>query len=154
MVQIHADRIFDMKRSGDADQVLGEIGEDAPVVSLVGVGQSRTGNPAAESHVIKLATYRAQASLNVAKAVAVSQLSKGHCQQLVPTGKFSVVAITVVASYALLELNVRQVGDQLRENGSADIHPPLFRRHGNGLPVRFSTVFSSNRFCAYGCLSD
>jgi hypothetical protein len=35
MVQIHADRIFDMKRSGDADQVLGEIGEDAPILILL-----------------------------------------------------------------------------------------------------------------------
>jgi hypothetical protein len=49
---------------------------------------------------------------------------------LVPTGKFSVVAITVVASYALLELNVRQVGDQLRENGSADIHHHCFADTG------------------------
>jgi hypothetical protein len=82
VVQIDADRIFDVQRSGDAHKVLGEIGEDAPVVSLVGVGQSRTGNPAAESHVIELAAYRAQASLNVAETVAVSELSKGHRQQL------------------------------------------------------------------------
>jgi len=40
VVQIDADRIFDVQRSGDAHKVLGEIGEDAPVVSLVGIGQS------------------------------------------------------------------------------------------------------------------
>jgi hypothetical protein len=38
------------------------------------------------------------------------------------------VVITVIASYALLEIEVGQVSDQLRENGSTDIHPPLFRR--------------------------
>ena len=60
VVQIHAHRIFGMKRSGDADQVLREIGEDAPVVSLVGVGQCRARNPAAESHVVELAAHRTQ----------------------------------------------------------------------------------------------
>jgi hypothetical protein len=103
--------------------------------------------------VIKLATYRTQASLNVAEAVAVSELSEGHCQQLVPTRKLSVVAIAVIASYALLELDMRQVGDQLRENGSADIHPPLFRPRRNGPTVRFLAVFSSNRFFVNGWLS-
>jgi hypothetical protein len=37
--QIDAHRILGMKRSGDTDQVLCEIGEDAPVVSFVGVRQ-------------------------------------------------------------------------------------------------------------------
>ena len=37
------------------------------------------------------------------------------------------VAITVIAGHALLEINVGEVSDQLRENGSTDIHPPLFR---------------------------
>jgi hypothetical protein len=37
------------------------------------------------------------------------------------------VAITVVARHALLELDMGQVGDQLRENSSTDTHPPLFR---------------------------
>jgi hypothetical protein len=137
-----------MERSGDADQVLGEIGENAPVVSLVGVGQSRTCNPAAEPHVIKLAAYRAQTGLNIAETVAVSELSEGHCQQLVPTGKPSMVAITAVASYALLEIDMGQVGDQLRENGSTDIHPPLFRQRRNGprsdfRPFSVQIVFSS-----------
>ena len=47
------------------------------------------------------------------------------------------VAITVIASHALLEIEVGQVSDQLRENGSTDIHPPLFRRGPDGLPVDF-----------------
>jgi hypothetical protein len=47
------------------------------------------------------------------------------------------VAITVIASYALLEIEVGQVSDQLRENGSTDIHPPLFRRGPDSPPVDF-----------------
>jgi hypothetical protein len=58
------------------------------------------------------------------------------------------VAITAVASYALLEIDMGQVGDQLRENGSTDIHPPLFRQRRNGprsdfRPFSIQIVFSS-----------
>jgi hypothetical protein len=50
------------------------------------------------------------------------------------------VAITVVASHALLEIDMGQVGDQLRENSSADIHPPLFRPRLNAPPVDFRPI--------------
>jgi hypothetical protein len=43
------------------------------------------------------------------------------------------VIIAVIAGHTLLELDVREVSDQLRENGSAGIHPPLFREVSVGL---------------------
>ena len=76
-----------MKRSGDADQVLREIGEDAPVVSLVGVSQSRARNATAETHVIKLAAHRTKARFDVAEALAVSELREAHRKILIPTGQ-------------------------------------------------------------------
>jgi hypothetical protein len=36
--------------------------------------------------------------------------------------------IAIVAGHTLLELEVGEMNDQLRKNGSAGIHPPLFRR--------------------------
>src|ERR1022692_270997 len=119
-----------MKWSGNADQVLREIGEDAPVVSFIGVRQGRAGNPTTESHVVELAAHRFQARLNVAETLAVSELSEGHRQILIPARQTSVVLIAVIASHTLLELEVGEMSDQLRENGSAGIHPPLFRRCG------------------------
>jgi hypothetical protein len=82
----------------------------------------------------------------IAKAVAVIELSEGHRQQLVPTRQPSMVAVAVVASHALLEIDMGQVRDQLCENGSADIYPPLFRRCRNAprsdfRPVSVQTVF-------------
>jgi len=59
------------------------------------------------------------------------------------------VAITVVAGHALLELDMGQVGDQLRENSSADIHPPLFRRCWNAFLVRFSIQIVFSKKAAY-----
>ena len=39
----------------DANEYLSEIGEDAPVVSFVGVGQIAAGDLSAKAHVIELA---------------------------------------------------------------------------------------------------
>src|SRR5450755_1765961 len=110
--------------------MLREIGEDAPVVSFIGVRQGRAGNPTTESHVVELAAHRSQARLNVAETLAVSELREGHRQILIPARQTSVVLIAVIASHTLLELEVGEMSDQLRENGSAGIHPPLFRRRG------------------------
>jgi hypothetical protein len=55
------------------------------------------------------------------------------------------VAIAVIARHALLEIEVGQVSDQLRENGSADIHPPLFRRG----PDRPGSIFSRFQFKSF-----
>jgi hypothetical protein len=145
VVQIHAHGILDMKWSGNADQVLREIGEDAPVVSFVGVSQGRAGNPTAESHVVEFAAHRPQARLDVAEALAVSELSEGHRQILIPARQTSVVLIAVIAGHTLLEVDVGEMSDQLRENGSADIHPPLFRRCG----VRHSAHYGCFQFKSF-----
>src|ERR1019366_6030485 len=130
-----------MKWSGNADQVLRKIGEDAPVVSFIGVRQGRAGNPTTESHVVEFAAHRSQARLDVAETLAVSELSEGHRQILVPARQTSVVLIAVIAGHTLLELDVGEMSDQLRENGSAGIHPPLFRRCGVQ-PFRTLRLFS------------
>jgi hypothetical protein len=78
--------------------------------------------------VVELAAHRPQASLDIAETLAVSELSEGHRQILVPARQTSVVVIAVVAGHTLLELDMGKVSDQLRENSSAGIHPPLFRR--------------------------
>src|SRR6266487_5952554 len=107
-----------------------EIGEDAPVVSFIGVRQGRASNPTTESHVVKFAAHRSQARFDVAETLAVRELSESHRQILIPAGQTSVVLIAVIARHTLLELDVGEMSDQLRENGSAGIHPPLFRRCG------------------------
>src|ERR1019366_8606543 len=137
-----------MKWSGNADQVLREIGEDAPVVRFIGVRLGRASNPTTESHVVELAAHRSQTRLDVAETLAVSELSEGHRQILIPARQTSVVLIAVIAGHTLLELEVGEMSDQLRENGSASIHPPLFRRCGVQQFSTLSAVFSSNRFWA------
>src|ERR1039457_6371098 len=130
-----------MKWSGNADQVLREIGEDAPVVSFIGVRQGRAGNPTTESHVVELAAHRSQACLDVAETLAVSELSESHRQILIPARQTSVVLIAIIAAHTLLELDVGEMSDQLRQNGSAGIHPPLFRGCGTQ-PFSLFRLFS------------
>ena len=50
------------------------------------------------------------------------------------------VAIAAVASYTLLELNVREVRDQLRKNGSTGIHPPWSAHAAVARQAHFSPV--------------
>src|SRR2546427_2821497 len=117
--------------------MLRKIGEDAPVMGLIGIGQGRARDLAAEAHVVELAAHRPQARLNIAQTLSVSELSEGHRQILVPARQTPVVTVTVIAGHALLEVVVGKMGDQLREDGSAGIHPPLFRDIGAGHPDRF-----------------
>jgi len=60
------------------------------------------------------------------------------------------VTVTTVASYALLKFTMGQVRHQLRENGSTDIHPPLFRaaqilHFADFRAFSLQIVFSKNR---------
>jgi hypothetical protein len=104
--------------------------------------------------VVEFATHRAQARLDVAETLAVSELSEGHRQILIPARQPSTVSIAVIASHTLLEVDVGEVSDQLRENGSAGIHPPLFRRWETGrfspfLPFSVQIVFLVEHHLSY-----
>jgi hypothetical protein len=54
--------------------------------------------------------------------------------------------IAIIAGHTLLELAVGEMSYQLRKNGSAGIHPPLFRRWREPAMQPILAIFSSNRF--------
>ena len=89
LVQIDANRIVGVQRPCDGDRDLREIRENPPIVGLVGVGQRRARYLAAQPHVVEFARHRPQARLDIAQALTVSQLRKGHCQILVQTREAS-----------------------------------------------------------------
>lgn len=60
------------------DEDVGEVTVDAPVASLVGVGQCTVGNLAAKTSVIQIAGHGAQASFDIAQTVAVGDREDGH----------------------------------------------------------------------------
>jgi hypothetical protein len=100
LVQFDADRIGDVKRPRDMDQNLSEVGEDAPVMRVIGIGQSGARHPPVKAHVIELATERSQACLYVAQTIPVSKLGEAHRQILVPTREASRTGISAVSSHA------------------------------------------------------
>ena len=67
VVEIETERLVGVHGARDVNENLSEVGEDAPVVRLVGVGQRGARDHAAEAHVIKLSllsTERKQASMS------------------------------------------------------------------------------------------
>jgi triphosphoribosyl-dephospho-CoA synthetase len=106
-----------------ADERLRKVSKDAPIAVLVGVGQCGTRHSGANAHVIQLGANRSHTGFNIAQALSVGQLSKGHGKVLLPTGKLLGVPVAVVASHAMAELAIRKKSNQLGEDARAFVHP-------------------------------
>jgi hypothetical protein len=78
--------------------------------------------------MVELASHGVQAGFDIAETLSVSELSKGHRQVLIPARQLSVMMIAVISGDTLLELDVGEVSNQLRENSPAGVHSPLFRQ--------------------------
>src|SRR5215831_12949499 len=95
---------------------------------VVGIRQSGPRHAAAESHVIQLAAHRPKASFDIAKALAISQLSERHRQILIATREASSMSITAIACDTFLKLVGGQMVHQLSEDSLTEIHPSLSER--------------------------
>ena len=125
VIQCQAEWIFGVKQSRYPDQIMCEVAEDAPVVCLVSIGQRGPRHLAAKAEMIQLSLHRPQARFDIPQAFAVSELSEGHCQILIPTREAPVMVITVVTGYTFLKLLVGKMRDQFGEHEAASIHSPL-----------------------------
>jgi hypothetical protein len=132
LIEFDAHRFGGVKQPCLCDQHLRKVGVDAPVVRVVGVGQSGFAHATAKAHMVELCLYGAEAGLDVAQTFAIGQLGEDHGQKLVPASKSARVRVATIADDTLLKFFVRQEFDQLRENGAAGVHAPLFRRHRGG----------------------
>ena len=121
--QLHSERFVAIEVAGGGNQDLSEIGIDAPVTMLVGVRQGIARNLPPEAHVIKLGLLGAQTGFDIAETFAVGELSEGQTKELIPAREFFDVAIALVTIDANLKLVGREKVHELRENGSAKIHP-------------------------------
>ncbi len=126
LIEIHADRIAGVQGPRDANQDLGEVSVDPPVVRLVGIGESGARNLAAKTHVVELGLHRTQAGLDVAQAFAVGQLGERQTKKLIPARKAAQFVIAAIASYAFTEFVARELIHQLCEDGPAKVHASLF----------------------------
>ena len=113
VVEIHTDGIDGAEGPRNADQDLREVGKDAPVTRLVGVGQGGARHLALEAHVIQLRAQRTEACFYIAQALPVNELSEGHGQILIPAREVSQAGVAIVTCDAATKLSIRQEGDQL-----------------------------------------
>jgi len=76
--------------------------------------------------MIELGLLSTKTSFAIAEAFAISELSKGQTEELIPAGEIFDVAIALVPIDANLKLVGGKEVHELRENGSAKIHllPP------------------------------
>jgi len=95
------------------DEGAGNIGIQAPVALLVGVGQGIAGDAAAQSQVVEFVLVCAQGDLDVAQAFAVGELGEGQTEELVEAGEGLDVAVAVVAFDTTAEAVHGQVGHEL-----------------------------------------
>ena len=111
-----------VKFAGDGNESLCEVGMNAPVTCLVGIGQSAARYGTANAHVIELVALRTQARFDVAQALTIGHLGKGHAQILVKTDKLLHLPVTAITRHTAPECVQGQMARQLRKNQFANVH--------------------------------
>src|SRR5437899_183729 len=102
-------------------------GVDAPVATLVGIGQSTARHPALDTHVVQLARLRAQARFDVAQTFSIGQLSKSHSKIMVEAGKTLDLVPSAIARHTTAKRRQRQMLRDLRKHQFAQVHGCLLR---------------------------
>src|SRR5215813_1878133 len=125
-VEVQAKIGVGVERSSSVDQRPGEIGVDSPIPTFVRIGKRRSSHWSAESAMIKFAALRSQTNFDVAKALAIGQLSKSHRKELIPTREPFRISIPIVTLNTSTKLVVRKKLHDLSENGLSLVHsiPP------------------------------
>jgi len=127
MHQVHTKGLVRVQLTSSLDQYLSKIGIDPPIAHLIRMRQSIARYSTTNAHVIQLGGPSAQTRFNIPKTLAISQLSKSHGQELIPTRKPLDFVITAIALDAPAKLIPRSKIHQLSKNRLTNIHrnPPL-----------------------------
>ena len=113
VIEFQSQVVVDVQGSGETDEGVSEVGIEAPVALLVGVGEGIAGHAAAQSHVIEFVPVRTQADLDIAQALAVGELGKSQTEELVDAGKGLDVAVALITPDAAAEDMHGQMGHEL-----------------------------------------
>ncbi len=122
LFECDGERFGSIQGSGTLDQDLGEVGEDAPVVGAVGVGQRAAGNGSSEAGVVELGTDGAEAGFDVAEAFAEGELGEGQAEELIAARESARPAVAVVTTDAGVEIVTRKELHQLGEDQRTGVH--------------------------------
>ncbi len=125
--------VVQVQLAGGVDQGLSEVGVDAPVPRLVGVGRGVARDRSANAHVVELAVLGAQAGLDVAKALPVGQLGERHAAELVEAGERLDLVMAPVAPDAAPQRVHGEMVHHLGEDEAVGVHALLLPASQLGL---------------------
>ena len=125
LLQGQAEVLFRIQPSGPANEHLGEVGPDAPVSGLVGIGQGASGDSATDAGMIELRLDGAQTSFGVAQTFPIGELCEDHAKELIQAGKLAHPVVASIATNTPVELVPGQEIHQLGEHQLSRVHQPL-----------------------------
>ena len=149
--QVQPKILLAVKLASTANEQGRKIGPDAPVSRFVGIRQGRTMDCTAQAHRIELVGVGAECHLDIAQALAPSQLSKRHDAELLGTGQ---PTRPRVARVAIHDPRKTRPGDELHnlcKQRLADIHgsSPRLSIPGNYTIMRIRTSNRHQSLSAY-----
>src|SRR6516165_7478626 len=122
LLQLHSQGFVDGEFPRPSDQDLGEVGEDAPIVSSVGIGQRAPRDLSPEAGMIELGLKGTQTRLDVAQALPEGQLSERQTEELIATREATRPAMATIPSHTRVELVPRKEVHELSEDQLAGFH--------------------------------
>lgn len=126
VLKFHCQRFLLVEFPGDADQMMGKKGVDAPVPHLVRFRQGAAGNLAADAHVIELVVLCPKAGFDVPQALPIRQLCESHNAELVQAGEIFDAEVALVLLHAALKGFQRHEVHDLGKYKRACIHEHSF----------------------------
>lgn len=137
LLQVHTEVVSGIQFSGDANENLREVGINAPVSFFVCVGEGASRYLGSDSRMVKFGLHGAETSFDVSQALAVRQLSEGHAEKLIATGKVLDPVVALVSVDTGQESPHGHVLDDLREDNLSAVHRLL-------LVLKCSLMLASN----------
>ena len=117
-----------VQRSGNADQVVREIGINLPRPGRIGIRQRVACNRfATKAHVVKPRQLRAQVDFYIAQRFARRQLGECHGKELIQAREILHLVIATMGRYTAAKRSERHIGHDLRKNERALMHGSLPR---------------------------
>jgi len=108
LVQVQRQRFVGVKLSRATDEVLRQIGEDAPVVNRQRIGQRAAFDRFTQTQMVVPITAGVEPNFNIAQAFAPRQLGKKQTDKFQPVGEvldFVIAAVTLDTTVKLLGMD-------------------------------------------------
>ena len=133
VLEIEPQVLVQIKLASTSDQNRSQVGPDAPVARLVGIGQGGAVNAVAKSHGVQLARVGSKSHFDVSQALSPRQLCKSHNSKLLGASQAPHARVAAIAGHDSGKACPWNELHDLSKQGLADIHrkPPRSLSLGN-----------------------